>query len=168
VAILQDGHAVIAGRKTTMDWKTLFLSPYGRIGQRDFIIAFLMLLFANIVIGNLGTFSFLGILLFYPGVCVVAKRLHDFGKSGWLILVPLLGTFGAGVAAGIGGAAAIFAVFSGSVSGIGALGLAGVLLLGMVAVVVLSIGFIVWVLATPSDGSDNVYGPTPVKLITAF
>jgi len=150
-----------------MDWKALFLSPQGRIGQRDFIIGFLILLFGNIVIGNLGSLSFLSLLLFYPGVCVFTKRLHDFGKSGWLILIPLLGTFGAGVAAGVGGAAAVLTVFSGSV-GVGALGLAGVLLLGMLAVVVLSIGFIVWVIASPSDGADNIYGPPPVKLVTAF
>src|ERR1700757_5232590 len=75
-----------------MDWRTLFLSHEGRIGQRDFWIGGLILF----VIWSLTPFVLhiatpvVWLVLLYPWVCVFAKRLHDFGKSGLFILLPFL------------------------------------------------------------------------------
>src|SRR5438270_11369721 len=72
-----------------MDWKGLFLTSHGRLGQRDFWIAWLILFVASLVLSMVPLLGQLAVLaLIYPTVCITAKRLHDFGKSGWLAAVP--------------------------------------------------------------------------------
>ena len=52
--------------------------------------------------------------------------------------------------------------------GAGALMGGGVAALALLAASVVSIGFVIWVGTRPSDAGDNLYGPPPVKLITAI
>jgi len=147
------------------DWQRLFLSADGRIGRQEYWIAFLMLLGAGVVarfIPFLG--PLLSLALIYPQVCVGSKRLHDIGRSGFLMLIPygvfvvalilglMLGgmAFLAGMAGGDGGATAA-AVGAG-------LGLAGIVLVACLV----SLGFIIWVGVTPSQPGENRYGPEPV------
>lgn len=35
---------------------------------------------------------FAGLALMLPWTCLMAKRLHDFGRSDWLVLVPAVPT----------------------------------------------------------------------------
>ena len=74
-----------------MDWGKLFLSAEGRIGRQDYWIG-VLILFALWIVSHLAhVFApFIWLLMLYPWVCVIAKRLHDFGKSGWLILIPFV------------------------------------------------------------------------------
>ena len=68
-----------------MHWQDLFLNPEGRIGRRDFWLGFFALLgifFLLQLLPGLGTLVSLG--LFYCWICLFSKRLHDFGKSGWM------------------------------------------------------------------------------------
>ena len=76
-----------------MNFGNLLFSPSGRIDKKAFWIGFAILLVASIVVGLLGGALgalggliglLLNILIIYMSVCVYAKRLHDFGKSGWL------------------------------------------------------------------------------------
>jgi uncharacterized membrane protein YhaH (DUF805 family) len=83
-----------------IDWRVLFLSPHGRLARAPFWLA------AAIMIVVLGLYeSVVSVALhwvtgwiFYPvmmfcAACVLSKRLHDRGRSGWwaaLILFCLM------------------------------------------------------------------------------
>ena len=143
-----------------MNWQNLFLSANGRIGQKDFWIGFLILFVAGIVLGMIPLLGMIiGLALIYPNVCVFSKRLHDFGKTGWLAAVPYAMFAVIMVVAMIAGGAAMFGAASGSAAGAGgamaAMGTMGILfLLGFVAYV----GFVLWVGLTKGDPGTNQYG----------
>lgn len=79
------------------DWGELFFSASGRIGQVPFTVAAVVLLlllgfFQSLVTGPLQLA--LGVIVYaallYCGACVLSKRLHDRGRSGWWAAVILL------------------------------------------------------------------------------
>ncbi len=155
-----------------MDWKTLFFSAQGRIGAKDFWIAFAILVVSGLVIGQIKILSGLWFLAsIYLGVCVGSKRLHDIGKSAWFVLVPLGIIFAAyGIGFIVGGAAFLSGLATGSdgaavVGGIAGLGLAGlVVFIGMIA----SIGSVIWLGTRSGDSRENQFGPPrTVPLVTA-
>ena len=157
-----------------MDWRTLFLSPEGRMNQKDYWIGMLILFVAWVLSHALHLLApIVWLLLIYPGVCVYAKRLHDSGRSAWLILVPVV----------IGAAAFILAVIFGGVGVIGALGTMatlgsapaawgalfagiGVMLAFLGVAAVAKLIFLLWVGLSPGDPGDNAYGPPPVSLMS--
>ena len=83
-----------------IDWAELFFSSAGRISRAPFWIATAMLvgsaaLYEAVVGPTLHWFTgwFVYPALFYCGACVLSKRLHDRGRSGWwaaVILVALM------------------------------------------------------------------------------
>jgi uncharacterized membrane protein YhaH (DUF805 family) len=72
-----------------IDWKTLFVSAEGRLARTPFLIAFAILLCALMVYEampitvRLITGWVIYPLLIYFAACVLSKRLHDRGRSGW-------------------------------------------------------------------------------------
>ena len=73
-----------------LDFRELFLSGDGRIARSAFwlgtiVVLVLLLLYESINSPTLHwvTGLFVYPLLIYPGVCVLSKRLHDRGRSGW-------------------------------------------------------------------------------------
>src|SRR4051794_40639013 len=102
-----------------MDWRTLFLSADGRIGVKDFWIGALVLVVAGMLALPLHIFApVVWLLLMFGWVCVIAKRLHDFGKSGWLMLLPLALAMIAGLLALIfGGLSIAGAIWTGVTGG---------------------------------------------------
>lgn len=150
-----------------MDWKFLFLSAEGRIGQRDFWLAMLMLFAANIVSGFvpvLGQLVMLAIL--FASVCVTSKRLHDFGKSGWLQLVPLgamlVLSFVAAAIIGVGAFASSATGNSGMMFGASWFGASIAALL----MFLVGIGFLLWVGLSKGDAGPNRFGPP--QTVSAF
>ena len=151
------------------DWQRLFLSADGRIGRQEYWIAFLMILGASVVLRFI---PFLGALLslalIYPQVCVGSKRLHDMGRSGFLMLVPYGICVVAGILAGIfGGMAAMSGMFGGHSATVGA-GLAGLgMAVGMLGLgILIAFGFVIWVGVTPGQVGENRYGPEPLSATT--
>lgn len=82
------------------DWGALFLSADGRIARTAFLLGAAILLgVASVYEAVVGvtihwlTGWFVYPALIYGGACVLSKRLHDRGKSGWwaaLILAALV------------------------------------------------------------------------------
>jgi uncharacterized membrane protein YhaH (DUF805 family) len=149
-----------------MNWQSVFFSSNGRMGQKDFWIAVVALIGAWILSLALHFLAFFAwLLLAYCWICVLSKRLHDAGRSGWLILVPVAVGFAAVcISLVIAGVGAISAFASGASDASnwavmwGALGVSAVLwgLAGLVKLV-----FILWVGLGASDASENRYGPPP-------
>lgn len=81
-----------------IDWRELFASPIGRCprGKFWFAAGSLLILAAiyEAIAGptmKLVTFWFVYPALLASGACVVSKRLHDRGRSGWWAALVLLG-----------------------------------------------------------------------------
>jgi uncharacterized membrane protein YhaH (DUF805 family) len=152
-----------------MNWQALFLSHHGRIGQKDYWVAVLILIVAWIVSHALHVLApLIWLLLIYPWVCVIAKRLHDFGRSGWVILVPVAVDIAALCLAIVFGGASLvsagYAAWSGGFDPstwavlLGAVG-AMLVFLGIAGVV--KIVFLLWVGLHAGDPGENRYGPPP-------
>ena len=83
----------------TIDWRDLYLSGEGRLARTPFLIgAGILIVFLVLYEGVPGVVAhWVTGWLIYPaaiwaGACVLSKRLHDRGKSGWwaaLILVAV-------------------------------------------------------------------------------
>jgi uncharacterized membrane protein YhaH (DUF805 family) len=85
-----------------MNIGNLLFSPTGRISRKPFWIGFVIIVvvyFAlsllSLVAGPLASLIALItiILVVYMACCVHSKRLHDFGKTGWLFGLALIATF---------------------------------------------------------------------------
>lgn len=153
-----------------VDWKTLYLDPKGRIGQKDFWIGAAILFVAGIVLGLIPMIGWLiSLALLYGWICLTSKRLHDFGKTGKLALIPVIAQLVVAVVAAMGMMAAAGASYGGGdaagMAAMGALGFAGVLtmLAGL-----LTLAFLLWVGLTKGDAGANAYGePRATALIKA-
>ena len=147
-----------------MSWQSVFFSSNGRMGQKDFWFAAMALVvawFLSLALHFLAFFVWL--VLAYAWICILSKRLHDAGRSGWLILVPVgVGCAALCISLVIAGAGAIAAFASGASDASnwavlwGALGVSAVLwgLAGLVKLV-----FILWVGLSNGEAGENRYGP---------
>lgn len=80
-----------------IDWMELFFSSTGRAPRGPFILAAaVLILIASLYEAVFGptvkllTGWFIYPALLYSGCCVLSRRLHDRGRSGWLAAVILL------------------------------------------------------------------------------
>lgn len=82
-----------------IDWVELFFSSTGRVARGPFVIAAVVLIaLAALYEGGVGsrdTLHWLTGWFVYPGLlfsgcCLLSKRLHDRGRSGWLAGVVVL------------------------------------------------------------------------------
>ena len=153
-----------------MNWQSVFFSSNRRMGQKDFWIAVLALIGAWVLSLVLHVFAFIvWLVLLYAWICILSKRLHDAGRSGWLILIPIAVGFAAVCISFVVAGAALITAFANSSSDasnwpayLGAFGAAAALwgVAGLVKLV-----FLIWVgVAAPSSG-ENRYGPPPAPWI---
>lgn len=80
-----------------LDWAQLFFSSVGRLGRRWFLIAIAVLLAIYFAYDSAvdGVAEWVSGWVVYPvlvfcSACVLAKRLHDRGRSGWWTALILL------------------------------------------------------------------------------
>jgi uncharacterized membrane protein YhaH (DUF805 family) len=108
--------------------------------------------------GVLGTIY--GLAVFIPGLAVAVRRLHDIGKSGWLLLIFYIAM---AIAAGI----MIFSVMSVILGGGDMASIIGTLGVGffgpLLVVLVLAIWLIVLYCIEGNQGA-NKYGPDPKQI----
>jgi uncharacterized membrane protein YhaH (DUF805 family) len=80
-----------------VDWSELFFNASGRLGRGVFLCAIAavigVLAFYDQALGWVGHLLlgwFLHPLLFFVSACLISKRFHDTGKSGWRSAFVLL------------------------------------------------------------------------------
>jgi len=151
----------------SFDWQKLLFSFEGRTRRSHFWIGWLICLGVGVVAGWIPLLGgLISLALIWPNLAIAVKRLHDMGKSGWLVAIPwvvsIVGMFAAigmiGFSAFSNAAAleredpaAIFALIG------PALGLLGLLLL-------VNLGFLLWIGLTEGQSGDNRFGPNPKGL----
>jgi uncharacterized membrane protein YhaH (DUF805 family) len=90
--MLQRAPLTLGESEQHTSFNALFVQPGGRTARRHFAWALLPLLVATLWYVNKGpavNYAAWGILtLLYPAVVLHVRRLHDMGRSGWLMLVP--------------------------------------------------------------------------------
>ena len=83
-----------------MSFETLYANPKGRTSRNDFIGAVVTLLAATafyVLLASPGrNRDWVLVTLLFPAMVLHARRLHDMGRSAWLLLIP-----GAVIAAGV-------------------------------------------------------------------
>jgi len=109
----------------------------------------------NNEVGIIGTITSLGLLL--PTLAVTARRLHDTGRTGWWMLLPVVPVLATIVVA----SAAVFAtVFSTDANGTPAAGMIVLLVVCVLISLAASITLLVF-LCLDSKPGPNKYGPSP-------
>ncbi|MBP6558593.1 MAG: DUF805 domain-containing protein, partial [Flavobacterium sp.] len=102
---------------------------------------------------ELGLNTVYGLAVFIPGLAVAFRRLHDIGKSGWLLVIIYLAMIIAVVALMLSGILGLAG--GGSPEGMGA---------GLIISIVVIVGLAIWLLVmfcTNGDVGENKYGADP-------
>lgn len=138
-------HALSLGEEGGgMTWNQTFAWSTGRIGRLDYIKALVPLVLAAAFYTFLAKTGRNGewvlATLLYPGFVLVAGRLHDMGRTGWLLLAP-----------GLLDAVALWLHFFSDPK-------AAITVDIGVAAYVVSIGFLLWGLALKGQESANRFG----------
>jgi uncharacterized membrane protein YhaH (DUF805 family) len=88
-------YAATVGEEDEATYESRFVDPRGRTGQGDFIRTLIPLGMAAafyhfLIRGGSGNYAMLVLLL--PAIVLHARRLHDMGKTAWLLLIPAIPT----------------------------------------------------------------------------
>lgn len=150
-----------------LDWQKLLFSFEGRTRRSHFWIGWLICFGAGAVANMIPVIGqLIGVALIWPNLAIAVKRLHDMGKSGWLVVIPWVACIVGGIAAvSIAGVSA-FANASGLEAGDPAaiMALLGPAM-GILAVVgLICLGFLLWIGLSEGQAGDNRYGPNPKGL----
>ena len=148
----------------SFDWQKLLFAFEGRTRRSHFWIGWLICLGIGVVAGWIPIIGgLISLALIWPNLAISVKRLHDMGKSGWLVAIPwvvnIVGMFAAFIMIGATAftnaaaleredPAAIFALIG------PALGLFGLLAL-------FNLGFLLWLGVSESQPGSNRFGPNP-------
>lgn len=130
-------------------------SEYWYYTLATIIISFLTMGIDSVLGLQFGLNSLYSLAVFIPGLAVAVRRLHDIGKSGWLLLIAylvMIAAAGVLVATGIAGFATMGADFS---AGMG---------IGMIVPIIIILALTIWMLilfCTNGDEGENKYGPDP-------
>lgn len=156
-----------------MSISDVLFKPNGRIQAGQFWMGWGILVVANIVSNFIPILNFLLYFgLIYVGVCVYGKRLHDMGKSAWLVAIP----WGIGLVLGIVGIVlsmpALMILADGDPRAmedpVAVYGAMGPFLACVGVGMLVWLGLTIWVGTAASDPNDNQYGPGPAGASSTF
>ena len=69
------------------DFQSAMFSFEGRLRRSHFWIGFLIIFGANVVLGWIPILGWLiSLALIWPNLAISVKRLHDMGRTGWLVV----------------------------------------------------------------------------------
>jgi uncharacterized membrane protein YhaH (DUF805 family) len=158
--------AAVGAPGSGFDFQSAMLSFNGRLRRSHFWIGWLILFGANIVLNFI---PFIGALislaLIWSNLAISVKRLHDMGKTGWLVAIPY------GVSFALGIVAVVMMVAGIAASGMdesyyennpmAALSMMGPAI-GIIGVIMLvNLAFLLWIGVTDSQKGENRFGPNP-------
>jgi uncharacterized membrane protein YhaH (DUF805 family) len=151
-----------------IDWVDLFFKPSGRIGQKEFWIGVAIIIVINIIVNNLiaphaaTVASIIGLLMIWPGYCVLSSRFKDMGKPPWLAMLPYIFIAIGYVMMLVGGLGMLGGATAGSDAGAAA-GLGGMAIGGLCLMIggILGLIFFIWAGVSKGDPGPNQYGPPP-------
>jgi uncharacterized membrane protein YhaH (DUF805 family) len=155
-----------SNEELSMSFIDVLFKPNGRIGSGQFWAGWGALVAANVIsnfIPILNILLYFGLI--YVGVCVYGKRLHDMGRSAWLVAIP----WGIGLVLGIVGlflsAPGIMELSQGDQQALEnpvvAMSAMGPYLAFVGIGMCLWLALTVWVGTGKTDPNDNQYGPGP-------
>lgn len=160
----QAGHAPMPGEKP-YDFKSALFNFNGRLRRQHFWISWLILLGVSVVLGWIPLLgAVISIALIWPNLAIQVQRLHDMGKSGWLVLIPIAGVIiGSIMMIGSVGTA-IFTnpqAFE-TEDPAAALSLLGGMLGGLAVMFLVGLGFLLWIGLSEGQKGENKFGPDPL------
>lgn len=148
----------------SFDWQKLLFSFEGRTRRSHFWIGWLICLGVGVVSGWIPLIGgLISLALIWPNLAIAVKRLHDMGQSGWLVAVPwvvsIVGTIAAASMIGFSvftNTAALENEDPAAILGLigPAFGLVGLLLL-------VNLGFMLWIGLSDGQRGENRFGPNP-------
>lgn len=127
-------------------------SEYWYFTLASLILSLLTMMIDKMLDLKFGINTLYSLAVFIPSLAVSTRRLHDIGKSGWLLLIA----YGIMIVAGIVGAISAFSALAGG--GMPSFGL------GLGLAVLVAIAVAVWMLilfCTNGDEGTNQYGADP-------
>ncbi|WP_184718328.1 DUF805 domain-containing protein [Caulobacter sp.] len=79
------------------EWAELFLSSNGRLARTPFVVTSVILIGVAVLYETIAPYTlhwltgwFVYPALLFSGACVLSKRLHDRGRSGWWAMLILI------------------------------------------------------------------------------
>ena len=130
------------------NFKTVVIRHYADLNGRasrsvfwQYILVYLVIDFALSIIWQ-GLAGLLSLALFLPTLGVSVRRLHDIGKSGWLVLLPTIPALLAGAFVFVFWPFAVVAGFA----------------------TLICAGYLIYLYAQPGVAGANEFGPAPDAL----
>lgn len=159
------GYAPVpSGIQTGFDWQKVFLSFNGRIRRSHFWIAWGILFAASLVLGFIPIIgTLISLVLIWPSIAIQVTRLHDMGKTGWLVVVPWVANI-VGIIAIISTVGLAAIANSGDLDSDDPAQMMAVMgpAFGIIGLLVLvGLGFLLWIGISDSQPGPNKYGPNP-------
>ncbi len=151
---------------SAFNWQHLLFSFDGRIRRSHFWVGWLILLGVSVVIGWIPIINLFAFLLIWPNLAITVKRLHDMGHTGWLAAIPwVVNIVGTVVGLGMIGVSAIAnASALHNEDPVAILALLGPALGLFVLLLLVNLGFLLWIGVTEGQPGENRFGPNPKGL----
>lgn len=157
----------ISSQIQAFDWKKLLFSFEGRTRRQHFWIGWLICLGVGVVANWLPIIGgIISIALIWPNLAISVKRLHDMGKSGWLVAIPwavtIVGFAIAAILVGVSAFANAAALENENPAAF--LALIGPALGLFIIIGLVNLAFLLWIGLTDGQPGDNRFGPNPKGL----
>ncbi len=148
------------------DWQKVLFSFEGRIRRSHFWIGWLILLGVGVIAGWLPVIGgLISLALIWPNLAISVKRLHDMGKTGWLVAIPWVAStilvFVSVMMIGMAAVANGLSEQDFENDPVAALALIGPAFGAFGLLFLVNFGFLLWIGLVDSQKGDNRFGPNP-------